>query len=218
MMRMVTVTEQTPGRRCEMIYYYWMDPPLCSGGPPPHTRFALPATREKRLSVPEIGEKEREYLFKELYKLKSNYLMSTLRSQSPLECPQMHSPSFCLCPVWGMYLRKRNRSPPFFSSQASWSQNDAAWLLCLGLNPSASLPLPHHFRLLPQLVSAASIGVFFQPYWAAKVSPGRCGPVVWSQPSPSSQAGSVTRGSCLPVTSWVEVTPIPLAQSMATAI
>ena len=26
------------------------------------------------------------------------------------------------------------------------------------------------------------------------------------------------RGSCLPVTSWVEVTPIPLTQSMATAI
>ena len=71
-----------------------MDPPLCSGGPPPRTRLALPTTRERRLSMPEIGEKERDYLFKELYKLKSNDLMSSLRSQSPLEYPQTHSASF----------------------------------------------------------------------------------------------------------------------------
>ena len=38
------------------------------------------------------------------------------------------------------------------------------------------------------------------------------------QSSPSSHAGAVTRGSCFPVTSWVEVTSIPLAQSMATTI
>ena len=44
---------------------------------------------------------------------------------------------------------------------------------CLGLNPSANLPLQPHFRLLPQLVTAASI-------------PGRCGPVVCSQLFPSS--------------------------------
>ena len=31
-------------------------------------------------------------------------------------------------------------------------------------------------------------------------------------------AGSVNRGSCFPVTSWVEFTPIPLAQSMPSAI
>ena len=31
--------------------------------PPPCTRFALPAAREKHLSMPEIGEKERDYLF-----------------------------------------------------------------------------------------------------------------------------------------------------------
>ena len=49
-------------------------------------------------------------------------------------------------------------------------------------------------------------------------SPGRHGPMAWSQSSPSSHPGAVTRGSCFPVTSWVEVTPIPLAQSMATAI
>ena len=92
------------------------------------------------------------------------------------------------------------------------------WLPCLGLNPSAHLPLQAHFRLLLQSVTPASIPVFFQLYWAAIVSLGRCGPMAWSQSSPSSHAGPVTGGSCLPVTSWVEVTPIPLAQSMATAI
>ena len=91
------------------------------------------------------------------------------------------------------------------------------WLLHLGLNPSAHLPLQPHFRLLLQSVTPASIPVFFQLYWAAVVSLGRCGPMAGSQSSPSSHAGAVTRGSCLPVTSWVEVTPIPLAQSMATA-
>ena len=92
------------------------------------------------------------------------------------------------------------------------------WLPPLGLNPSAHLPLQPHFRLLLQSVTPASIPVFFQLYWAAIVSLGRCGPMAWSQLSPSSHAGPVTRGSCLPVPPWVEVTPISLAQSMATAI
>ena len=59
--------------------------------------------------------------------------------------------------------------------------------------------------------------LFFHLYWAAIVSLGRCGPLAWSQSSPSSHTGAETRGNCFPVTSWVEVTPIPLAQSMATA-
>ena len=42
-------------------YYYHMDPP--SPGVP-CTRFALPAARELQLSMPEIGEKERNYLLK----------------------------------------------------------------------------------------------------------------------------------------------------------
>ena len=87
------------------------------------------------------------------------------------------------------------------------------WLPGLGLNPSAHLPLQPHFRLLLQSVTPASIPVFFQLYWAAIVCLGRCGPMVWSQSSPSSHTGAITRGSCFPVTSWVEVTPIPLAQS-----
>ena len=57
--------------------------------------------------MPETGEKERDYLFKELYKLKSNDLMSSLRSQSPLEYRQMHSPSFPLCPVQGTVSQKK---------------------------------------------------------------------------------------------------------------
>ena len=92
------------------------------------------------------------------------------------------------------------------------------WLPRLGLNPSTHLPLQPHFRLLLQSATPASIPVFFQLYWAAIVSPCRCVPMVWSQSSPSSHAGPVTRGSCFPVPSWVEFVPIPLAQSMATAI
>ena len=46
---------------------------------------------------------------------------------------------------------------------------------------------------------------------------GQVAPMAWSQSSPSSPTGPVTRGSCFPVPSWVEFGPIPLAQSMATA-
>ena len=100
------VTEQTRGRGW-MIYDYRMDLPLCSRGPLPRTKFTLPAVREWHFSMPKIGEKERDYLFKELYKLKSNNLMSSLRSQSSLEYPQTHSPSFPLFPVWGTVSQKK---------------------------------------------------------------------------------------------------------------
>ena len=50
------------------------------------------------------------------------------------------------------------------------------WLPCLGLNPSASLPLQPHFQLLLQSVTTASIPIFFQLYWAAIVSLGRVAP------------------------------------------
>ena len=75
------------------------------------------------------------------------------------------------------------------------------WLLHLSLNPSTHIPLQPHFRLLLQSATPASIPLFFQLYWAAIVSLGRCGPLAWSQSSPSSHEGSVTRGSCLPATS-----------------
>ena len=37
-------------------------PTLVLWGPPPRTRFDLPTARERRLSMLEIGEKERDYL------------------------------------------------------------------------------------------------------------------------------------------------------------
>ena len=69
------------------------------------------------------------------------------------------------------------------------------WLSCQGLNTSTHLPLWPHFWILPQSVTPASLPVFFQPFWAAIVNPGRYGPVAWSKPSPSSQAGAVTWGA-----------------------
>ena len=192
---------------------------MCSGGPLPHTRFTLPAAREKRLSMPEIGEKERDYLFKELYKLKSNDLMSSLRSQSPLEYPQTYTVLPSPSAQSGVpYIRKRNRSLWFLSAQAVWSQKDAAWLPHLGLDPSTNLPLPHHFRLLLQLATAASIPVFFQLYWAAIVSPGRHGPVVWSQSSPSSHVVSVTGGIASQLYRGLKLIASPWLRARATAI
>ena len=96
-----------------------------------------------------------------------------------------------LCPVWGTISQERSRSPWFrlpapstwqkgSTSKAAWSpkrrvvpKRTPKWLPRLGLNPSPNLPPQPHFRLLPQLATEASI-------------PGRCGPVVWSQLSPSS--------------------------------
>ena len=69
------------------------------------------------------------------------------------------------------------------------------WLLRLGLNSSASLPLQPHFRLLLQSVIPASIPEFFQLYWAAIVSLG----MAWSQSFRSSHTGShCNQGELLP--------------------
>ena len=110
------------------------------------------------------------------------------------------------------------------SPKAAWvpSLAKAVWfspsrLPHLSLNPSANLPLQPHFRLLPQSATSTSTHVFLQLFWAAIVSPGRHGPMTWSQPSSSSQTGAITRGNCLPVTSLIKVTPISVAQSTATA-
>ena len=75
----------------------------------------------------------------------------------PKPCGKKAAPQSCMPPPQRCVVSKR----------------DAKWLPCLGLNPSANLPLQPRFRCLPQLATAASI-------------PGRCGPVVWSQLSPSS--------------------------------
>ena len=52
-----------------MIYYYRKDSPFLSLEVPPHTHTHLlgskcPPPEERRLSMPETGEKERNYLFK----------------------------------------------------------------------------------------------------------------------------------------------------------
>ena len=88
----------------QMIYYYQMDSPWCSGGPPPRTRFALPITRERRPSRPEIGEKEQDYLLKELYRLKSNAFIEIPKS---FRIPTKHSPPFPLCPVRSTVSQKK---------------------------------------------------------------------------------------------------------------
>ena len=74
------------------------------------------------------------------------------------------------------------------------------------------------FPTPPTISYTCQHSLFFQLYWAAIVSPGRCGPMAWNQSSPTSHSCAITRGSCLPVTSWVEGTPFPLARSKATAI
>ena len=57
-----------------------------------------------------------------------------------------------------------------------------ARMLCLDLNPSVNLPLQPFFWLLPQSSTLASIPVFFQLFWAAIVSPGRCGGAISKLP------------------------------------
>ena len=109
---------------------------------------------------------------------------------------------------------KTTWSSPIHSIRSTWSSSPMA----AAPRFKAHLPLQPHFRLLLQSATPASIPVFFQLYWAAIVSLGRCGPVAWSQSSPSSHAGAVARGSCFPVPSSVEFASIPLAQSKATAI
>ena len=62
-----------------------------------------------------------------------------------------------------------------------------------------------HPRILPALLGCHS-------------KSGQVWPHGMEPSSPHSHAGPVTRGSFFPVPSWVEVTPISLAQSRATAI
>ena len=74
----------------------------------PCTRFALPAARELWPSMSDTGVKERNYLFKSYTDLRvMNDLMSSLKSKSPLEYPQMHGPSFPLCPVRGTVSQEK---------------------------------------------------------------------------------------------------------------
>ena len=84
---------------------------------------------------------------------------------SPLSHQKLHGPNFLspkLCGVWSLLF---TASMPGF------------------LNPSDDLPLKPHFQLLPQSATLTSIPLFFQPFLAAIVSLGRCGPRAWSKSS-----------------------------------
>ena len=101
------VTGQTRGEGGSILLRN--EPLLLPGSP--CTRFTLPASRELQLSVPGIGEKGRNYLLKSYTDLKSYDLMSSLKSQSPLNT-HTHIQSF-LTPFAQsivLYLRDRNRS------------------------------------------------------------------------------------------------------------
>ena len=84
------------------------------------------------------------------------------------------------------------------------SQHPSSFAAPFPTPPTVSYTCQHP-RILPALLGCHS-------------KSGQVWPHGVSQSSPSSHAGPVTRGSCFPVPSWVEVTPIPLAQSRATAI
>ena len=116
------------------------------------------------------------------------------------------------------YFWSRVVSPSLQSRMVSSSLPKTLWSSLLLWSCVVSSFLPQNLLVLPRSAIPASIPVFFQLYWAAIVSLGRCGPMAWSQSSLSSPTGPVTRGSCFPVPSWVEFGPIPLAQSRATAI
>ena len=112
----------------------------------------------------------------------------------PIHSRAMWPSSFPLRTAWSS-LSFQNRVALYLSTcfRTSW------FSLSMAAAPRFISPRPSsfaaHFRLLLQSATPASIPVFFQLYWAATVSLGRCGPMAWSQSSPSSHSGPVTRGS-----------------------
>ena len=54
------------------------------------------------------------------------------------------------------------------------------------------------FLTPPTISYTCQHSLFFQLYWAAIVSPGRCGPMAWSQSSPSSHTGLCNQWELLP--------------------
>ena len=165
------------------------DPPFFSRDSSPVLGLLCLLSEERCLSMPEIDEKERNYEFEIIHtkvlqsthKCTQSFLLSFVQSGVPYlrkdvevhDSGSWHHP----CGRKGALPKPcgANRTP-----NAAWSpkgcvvpKRDPKWQPGLGLNPSANCPLQPHFWLLPQLATAASI-------------PGRCGPVVWSQLSPSS--------------------------------
>ena len=132
---------------------------------------------------------------------------STPKPHGPLPFPQNRM-------VLPIYSRSSWPSP--FPFRTAWSSPPMDAVSRFKSQCPSSFAAP--FPTPPTVSYTCQHPVFFQLYWAAIVSLGRCGLVAWSQSSPSSHSGAVTRGSCFPDPSWVEVTPISLAQSRATAI
>ena len=99
----------------------------------------------------------------------------------------MGSPLCQSCLVLSSYSAK---AAPGFKSQ---SQSSSA----------APCPTP------PTLSYTSQHSLFFQLDWAAIVSLGRCGPMAWSQSSPSSDTGAVTRKSCLHLHPGLKSLPSP---------
>ena len=73
--------------------------PLFSGGSSPVLGSFCPPPEERHLSMPEIGEKERNYYLFKLYRLKVFRIPTNA-----------HSPSFSLRPVQGTISQERSRS------------------------------------------------------------------------------------------------------------
>ena len=76
--------------------------------------------------------------------------------------------------------------------KVTWSPSDAAAAPGFKSLSQSSSAAP--FPTSPTISYTCQHSLFFQLYWAAIVSLGRCGPMAWSQSSPSSHAGAVIRG------------------------
>ena len=98
-----------------------------------------------------------------------------------------------LCPIPQLRLVGVRASYIYFSN-ISWTTS----VLDPITNPYLGPPLA-----VPLLYITSDLAIVDAEF-SSLVSAG-----LWSQSSPISHAGAVTRGSCLPVKSWVEVTPIP---------
>ena len=140
--------------------------------------------------------------------------MSSLKFESPLEYSQMHTGlPYSSAQSRVLYLSKRSRSPWFRQPLGSSTISCVAAMISIYSKTMWHLLMAHQQESFHPFPSQQGLSCFLSH--VTKGAPKRHGP---NSPSFLSHAGTVTRGICLPVTSWVEVTPVSLAQSMATAI
>ena len=180
--------------------------------------------------------------------------MSSLKSQSPLKHPQIHTvlpfpplPSQGCCisgkeievhgsgSPWSFsVIRALADRPPLVPSTMSCVCWDLQFPIQTHMAPSPGPPArvlsPFSFlQCLSCILPNCSLHICYILLFSflscvAKGAPKPRGPIPtflpkaeWSQPTTSFHTGAIIRGSCFPVTSWVEVTPISLT-SVATAI